>query len=129
MEQTNDLGTFLKDSKKIAGEYIETRLEIYRLLVIRAVSRSAGLLLWVIISLILLALLMVFFGLVTGFWLSELTGSYTLGFGITAIAILLVIILLTLLRKPLFVNPIVRKMLENIHDEQGSQKHKNYEKE
>jgi hypothetical protein len=45
---------------------------------------------------------------VAGFWFSELTGSYVIGFGLATMLLLLVLVLLTLFRKSLFVNPLIR---------------------
>ncbi len=87
-------------------------MEIYRLRAVLVVSRMAGSILWIIISLVLVSLLIVFGGIVTGFWLSEITGSYTKGFGITAIILLVLILLLAALRKVLFINPIIRAIIK-----------------
>lgn len=118
MPQTEDLGSFFQETKNLTKEYVETRIEIYRLMLIRAVSRSAGYIIWVIVAFVLLTLLLTFFGLTTGFWLSEVTGSHIKGFGITALLIVAVIIIVALLRKRLFVNPIVRNMIHKIHDDE-----------
>jgi hypothetical protein len=114
MSDTENLGSFLKETKKLVKDYVDTRLEIYRLMVIRAASGAAGYLLWTIVLMGLLFLLVIFLGLVTGFWLSEKTGSYTSGFGIATGLLLLVIILVAAFRKPLFVNPIIRNMIKKL---------------
>ena len=117
MSEFEDLGSFFRENKKLAKEYFDTRLEIYKLKLIRILSRSAGYFIWIIISLFLLFLFIIFLGLVTGFWLSELTGSYVKGFGLTALIILALIIILALLRNVLFVNPIIRNIISRSHDE------------
>src|SRR5688572_10398538 len=104
MSQPDNLGSFFRENKQLVQEYLEARAEIYRLRFIRVFSQLAGGFIWFMVSMILLALLVIFLGLVTGFWLSELTGSYTRGFGLTALLILAFIILLALLRHILFVN-------------------------
>lgn len=113
MPDTETFGTFLRENKKLAREYIDTRLDIYRLQLTRAFSRSAGYLLWIVISLVLISLFVVFAGIVTGFWLSELTGSYVKGFGLTTLLILFIIGILALLRRPLFINPIIRAVISS----------------
>jgi len=117
MSEFEDLGSFFRENKKLAKEYFDTCLEIYKLKLIRILSRSAGYFIWIIISLFLLFLFIIFLGLVTGFWLSELTGSYVKGFGLTALIILALIIILALLRNVLFVNPIIRNIISRSHDE------------
>lgn len=111
MPETASFGSFLNDNKKLAKEYIDTKLAIYKLQLIRSFSKSAGYLVWMIVSFFLFWLLIIFGGLVTGFWLSELTGSYTKGFGITTLLIVALIILIALLRKTIFINPIIRTLI------------------
>ena len=116
MTESDNLASFLKENKKLLRAYLETRLEIYKLKMIGVFSRSVGSILWIIISLFLGFLLMVFAGLVTGFWLSDLTGSYVAGFGYTTLIMLGIIILLGLLRKVLFINPIIRKVINRMDE-------------
>jgi len=111
MPEPASFGSFFTDNKKLAKEYIDTKLAIYKLQLIRSFSKSAGYLAWMIVSFFLFWLLIIFGGLVTGFWLSELTGSYTKGFGVTALLILGLIILIALLRKTIFINPIIRTLI------------------
>jgi thiol:disulfide interchange protein len=108
MIENENLGSFLKENKKLVKDYLDTRLEIFRFKLIRMFSKSAGYLIWVIISLFLFFLLMTFIGLVIGFWLTDVTGSYVKGFGYTSLIMLGLITLLALFRKALFVNPIIR---------------------
>jgi hypothetical protein len=119
-----NLGDFLKESKKLVRDYLDARLEIFRLKLIRTFSKSAGHLIWFIVSLFLFFLLMTFIGLVIGFWLTDITGSYVKGFGYTSLIMLGVIILLALFRKALFVNPfirvIIRRTTENNDETIGS---------
>ena len=125
MPETETFGSFLKENKKLLREYLDTRMEVYKLKLIRIVSKSAGYLIWVIISLFLLLLLMIFLGVVGGIWLSEVTGSYVLGFGIIASLILVKILFLALFRDALFVNPIIRNVINRIYEgeeEPGTEK-------
>lgn len=117
MSESESLGSFLKENKKLAKEYVDTRLEIYKLQLIRIFSKSAGYFAWIVISFFLVWLFIIFLGLVTGFWLSSVTGSYTIGFGITTLIILVLIFTLALLRKKIFVNPIIRAIINNATDE------------
>lgn len=119
MPDTETFGSFLRENKKLVGEYIEIRLNLYRLQLTRAFSRSAGYLLWILISLVLLSLFFVFAGIVTGFWLSALTGSYVKGFGITALLVLFILGILTLLRRALFINPVIRSVIRSMDKQKG----------
>jgi FtsH-binding integral membrane protein len=112
MGDTENLGSFFKDNKNLLKTYIETRLEIFRLSAIRMVSKSAGYLVWIIISLFLLFLIILFAGLVLGFWLSELTHSYVKGFGFTTLILLVVFSILAIFRKSWFVNPVIQVIID-----------------
>ena len=118
MPETETFGSFFKENKKLVREYLDTRLEVYKLKLIRIISKSAGYFIWVIISLFLLLLLMIFLGVVGGIWLSEVTGSYVLGFGIIAALVLLKIIFLAVFRNTFFVNPVIRNVISRISDEE-----------
>jgi len=117
MPETENLGSFVNENKKLVREYLNARLEIYKLKIIRILSKAAGYFIWIIISLFLLFLLTIFLGLVAGFWLSEITGSYVLGFGLVTLLIVIKIIFLALFRKNLFVNPIIRNVIDRVSDE------------
>jgi hypothetical protein len=114
MAERENLGSFLKENKKLVRDYLDTRLEAFKLKMIRAFSKSGGYFIWVIISLALIFLLLTFTGLVIGFWFTDMTGSYVKGFGYTTLIMLGIIIFLALFRKVLFVNPIIRKIIRRI---------------
>ncbi|MEK7225874.1 MAG: hypothetical protein AAB221_09350, partial [Bacteroidota bacterium] len=98
-------GSFFSSVKEHSQNWFESRLTIYKLKGIRLLSKIAGNFTWLIISLFLFLLFSVFAGLTLGFWLSNYTGSYTIGFGIVTLLILLKIVLLTIFRKKIFINP------------------------
>lgn len=106
-----NLGSFFKENTKLLREYFETRLKIYRLHAIRLLSKSAGYFIWIIISLFLFFLFIIFLGVVLSLWFSQMTRSYIAGFSITTGIIFLAIILLALFRKILFVNPIIKTFI------------------
>ena len=116
MANQENLGSFIKETTRLAKDYVETRLEIGRLKSIRIVSITTGYILWVTISLFLLFLLLFFIGIVVSLWMSERTGSYIYGFGITTLVILGIIIILALARKILFINPIIRAIIKRTAD-------------
>ncbi len=112
MQDKDNLGNFFRENKKLAKEYIDTRLEIYRLLILKGLSKSAGYFIWIIVTLFLCSLIIIFLGLVTGFWMTNLTGSHTLGFGIATLFIVVLTVLIAAFRKALFINPIIRNIIE-----------------
>jgi len=124
MTENENFTTFLKENKTLVSDYLETRLDIYRLMLIRSFSKSAGYFIWLIISFLLLFLVIIFLGLVTGFWLSELTGSYIKGFLLATLIIAVIIFIVAMLRKVLFVNPIIRSIIRRSNEETETENNK-----
>jgi hypothetical protein len=117
MSQIDDLGSFFQENKPLLKEYLETRLELYRLQGIRIISKSAGYLVWVVISLFLFFLILLFSGIVLGCWLSGLTHSYTIGFGLTTGVLIIIFAFLAVFRKSLFVNPLTQNIIRKTNDD------------
>ncbi|HLK30030.1 MAG TPA: hypothetical protein VKT28_15725 [Puia sp.] len=117
MTENESLGSFFKSNKSLAKEYLETRLEIFRLSGIRVASKSAGYFVWLIISLFLVFLIILFLGVTAGFWLSKLTDSFIMGFGLVTIALILLCVILTVFRKKLFLEPLMHIILDKASEE------------
>jgi hypothetical protein len=116
--QPDNLGAFFAENKTLLKEYLETRMKIYRLQSIRLFSQSAGYFAWILISAFLVFLFLLFSGMMLGFWFSNLLHSYVKGFGLVALLILLVFILLAVFRKSLFVNPVVQSIIQRSKEEE-----------
>lgn len=116
MENTRNFGSFMDENKKLFKEYIHTRLDIYRLRLIRIFSKAAGYFMWVVLSLFLVFLIIIFLGLVTGFWFSKITGDYVTGFGLATLFVIILTGVIAMFRKQLFVNPIIRGMIRKMYD-------------
>lgn len=121
MNQPENLGAFIQTNKTLLKDYLETRMEIYRLQGVKASSKAIGYLIWLQVSLFLVFLVIIFLGLVLGFWLSELSGSLIVGFGLTSLILVFFGILLVIFRKSLFINPVVRKMISQLHEEDNQE--------
>ncbi len=120
MSKAEDFGDFISENKDLLKDYFETRMEVYRLQVIKTFSKTAGLLLWTIISIFLLFLVIIFIGIVLGFWFSSMFNSNVLGFGLTTLIMIAVIALLAIFRRQLFINPIIRGIIS--HSQSGEEK-------
>jgi len=123
MSNPENIESFFEENKKLVKDYVATKMELYKLKFIFYFSKSAGQIIWFIISIFLVFLFLVFLGLFTGFWLSDLTGSYISGFGLTALIMLVVIITMALLRKSLFINPLVRTLIKHSANKTEEQQH------
>ncbi|HVU97345.1 MAG TPA: hypothetical protein VHE34_19085 [Puia sp.] len=118
MPQPDNLGSFFAENKTLIKEYLETRLEIYRLQSLRLFARSAGYFAWILLSLFLAFLFLLFGGMMTAFWFSEQFHSYFKGFGLVTLMILVVFVLLAIFRKVLFVNPVIHSVIQKSKEEE-----------
>jgi len=118
MDQPDNLGSFFAENKTLLKEYLETRLEIYRLQSLRLFARSAGLFAWVLLSLFLAFLFLLFGGMMTAFWFSNLFHSQVKGFGLVTLIILVIFILLTVFRRALFVEPVIQSVIQKSKEEE-----------
>ena len=118
MSQPDNLGSFISENKTILKEYVETRMEIYRLQSLRIFSKSAGYFAWIIVSLFLAFLIVIFGGLMLGYWFSSMLGSYVKGFGLMTSLLVVLFVLLALFRKRLFVDPVVHSIIQRSREEE-----------
>lgn len=118
MDQPDNLGSFFAENKTLLKEYLETRLEIYRLQSLRLFAKSAGLFAWVLLSLFLAFLFLLFGGMMTAFWFSSLFHSQVKGFGLVTLLILVIFILLAVFRRALFVDPVIQSVIQKSKEEE-----------
>ena len=123
MSHSDNLGSFFKESKPLLKEYVDTRFDLFRLQAVRIVSKSAGYLVWVLISLFLFFIIMIFTGIVIGCWFSGILNSYVLGFGLTTLIMVLIFALLAVFRNALFIQAlmqgIIKKALEEYEEDKA----------
>jgi hypothetical protein len=112
MSQPDNLGAFIAENKTLLKEYLETRLEIYRLQSLRLFAKSAGYFAWILLSLFLAFLFLLFGGMMFAFWFSEKFHSYVRGFGLVTLIILVIFILLAVFRKAFFVEPVIQTIIQ-----------------
>jgi len=117
MSQPDNLGSFISENKAVLKEYLETRMEIYRLQSLRIFSKSAGYFAWIMVSALLAFLILIFGGLMLGYWFSSMLGSYVKGFGLMTLLLMVLFVLLALLRKSLFVDPVVQSIIQKSREE------------
>ena len=123
MDQPDNLGSFFAENKTLLKEYLETRLEIYRLQSLRLFAKSAGLFAWVLLSLFLAFLFLLFGGMMVAFWFSSLFHSQVKGFGLVTLLILVIFILLAVFRKALFVDPVIQSVIQKSKEEEEDTNH------
>jgi hypothetical protein len=116
MSQPENLGSFFSENKKLVTEYIETRIALLRLQSVRMLSKSGGTLIWAVIAILFVFIILIFTGLVLGFWFSDLTGSYIKGFALATLVFVVLFLFITIFRKSLFVNPMIKKIISDSND-------------
>ncbi len=118
MSSSAENASTVERSFDLLKDYAETRITLAKLQIIRGSAKMTGYFVWLIITLVLVTLLIVFLGIVSGFWFSKMTGSYISGFAITAGIILLLIVLMTVLGRALFVGPVIRAFISRMMSEE-----------
>jgi len=118
MGQPDNLGSFISENKAVLKEYLDTRMEIYRLQSLRIFSKSAGYFAWIMVSALLAFLILIFGGLMLGYWFSSMLGSFVKGFGLLTLLLVVLFILLALFRKSLFVDPVVQSIIQKSREEE-----------
>lgn len=121
MNNPKNFQEFFDENIPLIKEYAETRSAILKLKAIRSFSNVFGLFIWLVISAFLFFLVLIFVGLVMGFWFAEMTGSLASGFGLATLLLMVVIVLLALLRKHLFIYPLIRIFIQAMTSDDQSE--------
>lgn len=115
-EQKFSLGGSFKKTK----EYIDSQLELIKLRAVAKGSRILGAFALSIVKVLFVMLIMFFWSLSLGFYLSYLVDSYALGFLITGGIFLLLVIIINLAKKKLqgiIMNITIKSFLGNWHED------------
>jgi uncharacterized membrane protein (DUF485 family) len=109
---------FYLENRKLLTEYLETRMQLIKLTSIRSLSRTLSML--ILISLISFMVLFFLLFLVIGFswFMADRLGSASLGFLCGGGVFLLIILLCSIFRKPLFLNPLIRLFIHTSTQEE-----------
>ncbi len=109
---------FYQENSKLLSEYLDTRLQLIRLMAIRTISRTFSM--FIVVCLVSFMVLFFLLFLVISFsWLmADATGSAALGFLCGAGVLLLILVLCIIFRKPLFLNPLIRLFIHTSTQEE-----------
>jgi len=98
----NQEENYFQETRKKLKQYIQHRLLLIRLQATDKASNLAATLITVTVVLLTALFLLIFASLTAGYWLSNVTGSFTIGFGIVALFYLVIFLLVIFfLRKSL----------------------------
>lgn len=127
-ETPRDLGQLADNLRSLATGYIRLQKQIAKLTIIQYLAKAGGALMDGIISFILISIVLIFGAITGALWISSRTGSYISGFGWMTIIVAGTVLIIHLLRKPLFVNPIIHRLVRKMHAEAASIKNEQSEK-
>jgi len=121
MASTEDIGGFLQENKDMIRDYVDTRAELFKLQAVRMTARTVSMLAVVGIVSMLALFVVLFLGMSLSFWLSGVLNNQVAGFAITGSLFVLLLALVILLRKPLFLNPLVKAIIrETLSEGEGN---------
>ncbi len=117
---------FYQENRRLLSEYLETRLQLLRLIAIRTLSRTFSM--FIVVCLVSFMVLFFLLFLVISFsWLmADVTGSAALGFLCGAGVFLVIIMLAIVFSKPLFLNPLIRLFIHTSTQEEDEDEDDQY---
>ena len=100
----NEEANYFQETRKKLKQYVQQRILLMRLQATQKITRIVAVFLTVLVVIVTALFLLIFASITAGYWLADLTGSLTTGFGIVALFYLVVL---------LFVIFFLRKILQN----------------
>lgn len=111
----HNLEQLIENIRQLIADYIAIQKRIARLSAIKYAAQAGGMMIDGIVTIILLSIVLLFSTVTGALWLSEKTGSFTRGFGLMTLAVLIIVLLIQLFRKTLFINPIIHRLVRRMH--------------
>lgn len=117
MDQDKD--TFFQEIKEELTDYVKLRIELFRVSSYEKIARVTAAVFSGLLIMTLFLFFTIFVSIVAGFYLSELSGSPVMGFGLVAGFYFLLLIFVVAFRKQLVEKAIINKMIAVLfeHDE------------
>lgn len=106
---------YFQDTKKRLKQYIDQRILLLRLQATEKVSRIAAAMVTVVVIVVVALFLLIFASITAGYWLADLTGSLTAGFGIVALFYLVIFLFVILFLRKILQNFIINKLIDLFH--------------
>lgn len=109
---------YLTETKRLLKDYLEARLELIRLQAAEKLSKALGLFFTLILAFLLFFFVIVFLGMVLAHWISELSGSMTIGFSVTTLVFVALLVIVLLFRKKIIEKPLANLLLRELTREE-----------
>lgn len=108
---------YFDGSKKLFSEYLEARWKLIRLIITGKIANLFGIFLSLIIAAMLGFFVVLFLGFLLAYWISDITGSFTLGFSLTALVFIVLFALVLIFRRPLIRRPMANAIIREVGEE------------
>lgn len=113
----DNFSNYFNQTGKVAKEYLETRLDLIKLQAAGKLSKALGLFFSLILAFLLFFFVVVFLGMVLGFWIGEMTNSYTIGFSCSAGLFIFLLLIILWFREPLIQRPLSNMLIKELVSE------------
>ena len=106
---------YLRDIKQKVKQYAQMRILLFRLQATEKISQIASTVITVAVSALIGFFLLVFGSITAGYWLADITGSLTAGFGIVALFYLIVFLFILFFLRKILQNFFINKIIQLLH--------------
>lgn len=114
---------YFTESKNVISNYLEARWKLTKLHTAGKLAHALGVFLAIIITAMLGFFVILFLGLLLAYGISEWSGSFTLGFSVTALIFIILFVITVIFRRGLIQRPmanmLIRELAEEIEEEEG----------
>jgi hypothetical protein len=114
MGTDKSFSSYYSESKGLLKEYVEVRVKLLKLQLIKALSRSLGMMFAMMVVSFFAFLVILFLGFSFSAWIATETGNMALGYAAGAGLFFIFLLLVIVLRKPLFMNPLIRVFIREM---------------
>lgn len=113
----DNIKEFISESKKVASTYVEAKWKLLRLTAAGKLVHALGLFMSIIIAAMLGFFVVMFLGFLLAIWISDMSGSFSLGFAITALLFIVLLVIALIFRRKLILIPVSNILIRELADE------------
>ena len=108
---------YVTETKNVISNYLEARWKLTRLNVSGRLAHTLGVFLAIIIAAMLGFFVVMFLGLLLAFWITDLSGSHTLGFAVSAFLFIIFFVIVLIFRRKLIQDPLANILVRELSEE------------
>lgn len=113
----DNIKEFISESKDVASTYVRAKWKLLRLNAAGKAVHALGLFMSIIISAMLGFFVVMFLGFLLAFWISDISGSFSLGFAITALLFIILLAITLIFRRKLILIPVSNILIRELAGE------------